>query len=792
MAVPAGPTEKRYTGNGVTTIFTIPFLLLAASDLDVFLDGVEIVSGFTITGVGNPTSTITFTTAPPSLSSILLSLNVPFERLNDYQENGDFLSSTVNRDFDRIWQALKQLFRYSTRALTLGFFDVDGSGAYRAKGNKISDLADPVSLQDAVTKNWVTLLLDGVSGAVNTTTGILYDAGTLFDHLRFGVARTVDSISALRLLSSARNQRAFVLGYYAKGDGGGGAYFVDVGDTTSVDNGGTIIVAADGSRWKLQVTDAVSIKQFGAVGDGVTHDHAYINAALAASLNVFAPPGTYLLGQTLYGRPRARLWGSIAESTQFKRDGTDYGDTLVIGEESSSVAVHANMVHISGIWFYREFQYTPGVTTSIPDPLSASTAHIRMFGGQNAIIEDCMIWNTPILIDVVSSSLVTIRKNGFHSMICDNRNSALQEGFAAILLRNSPLMSGSTQLVELIGNHINGGYFSAPRSVTTGSVTTSMVECIGAQYGVYVTACEGLFICGGYLGAFNQNNIYLNATNLITNVKIIGAFIDGSRDYAVAFNSTNGNPTVGVQITGCDFNMQLINLGAIYAIGAGWPTVTKLIISACNIENSIQTPILLFSAVGVDISHNEISAYNVKRGGDANSLYAAGVLVGGVSERVHAMGNSYGGNVNDLGGSNGCRWGIYFDGVGYGYANDERDLGRSLAAGTPLVFGGMASPASPTQAVHNAATGNFQVLPSHSAYLRTGTATTATVAALPLLPATGQEIIFKDQSNASAFPIIIQDVVSGLTIDGAANLNITTTNGFVKLRFNGTQWNRIG
>ena len=146
MAVPAGPTEKRYTGNGVTTIYTIPFLLLAASDLDVFIDGAEVVSGFVITGAGNPTSTITFTTAPADQSAILLTLNIPFERLNDYQENGDFLSSTVNRDFDRIWQALKQLLRFSGRALSLGFFDVDGAGAYRAKGNRISDLGDPVAV----------------------------------------------------------------------------------------------------------------------------------------------------------------------------------------------------------------------------------------------------------------------------------------------------------------------------------------------------------------------------------------------------------------------------------------------------------------------------------------------------------------------------------------------------------------------------------------------------------------------------------------------------------------------
>ncbi|UNM20913.1 hypothetical protein K0P33_05495 [Pseudomonas sp. ArH3a] len=227
MAVPAGPTEKRYTGNGVTTIFTIPFLLLAASDLDVFINGVEVVSGFTITGVGNPTSTITFTAAPPNLSSILLNLNVPFERVNDYQENGDFLSSTVNRDFDRIWQALKQLFRVSTRSLTLGFFDVDGAGAYQAKGNRISGLGSA----EGVSSNAATY------GDVLQAVSLIPGPG-----LPINYVATISTMRNLMLTTPAVDNVEYNLREYISGTSkGGGVFYWSAGTLKSKHNGGTII-----------------------------------------------------------------------------------------------------------------------------------------------------------------------------------------------------------------------------------------------------------------------------------------------------------------------------------------------------------------------------------------------------------------------------------------------------------------------------------------------------------------------------------------------------------------------
>lgn len=609
------------------------------------------------------------------------------------------------------------------------------------------------------------------------------------------IIKPVSTIAALRVLSDGQYTAARTLGYYNKGDGVSSLYYRDQFDTTSADNGCTVIVNPTNQwRWKLAQYTELNVKQAGAKGDGVTSDSAAFQVCLDNSFKVFVPTGSFLQSATLHVRPRTEFYGSIAESAQLKRNGQDYGHTIELGSETTNPSLNSNLCHIHGLWFYRPFTYVPGVTTTIPDPLTAGTAHIKVNGGQKTLIEDNMLWNTPILIDVVSSSLVTIRNNGLLSMIWDNRIPGLQEGFAAIQTRNSTIMSGHTQLVDIEGNHINGGYFSASRAVTTGTVSTPMVECVGALYGLNIESCEGLSVHANYLGAFNQNNMYLNAKGLVTNIRFWGNFVDGSRDYAIATNSTNGNPTVGLQITGNDFNLQLINLGAIYAMGAGWTTVTKLLIADNNIENSIQTPILLFSAVGATISDNIISSYNVRRGGDTNQLFAAGVLVGGTSNRVFSHGNSYGGEVNTLSPTgNGCNWGIVFDNITTGYGHHEQDLGRSLAGNTPVIVGGSASPVTPNQIIHTAASGNYQLLPTDQAYVRLGTATSATIAALPASPAIGQTHAFKDSGNAGTFPIIIQDVSgSPKLVDGVANFQITTNGGFATFRYNGTQWNRIG
>jgi hypothetical protein len=115
-----------------------------------------------------------------------------------------------------------------------------------------------------------------------------------------GVGRVVDTIAALKALAKTGVGKAFVLGYYARGDGGGGQYHYDSTDLVSVDNGGTVIVAADAGRWKLIHNGTVSVKQFGAKADG-TDDAAYWIAAAATGLTVIVPKGGHKISTVTVG-----------------------------------------------------------------------------------------------------------------------------------------------------------------------------------------------------------------------------------------------------------------------------------------------------------------------------------------------------------------------------------------------------------------------------------------------------------------------------------------------------------
>lgn len=152
MSVPNQTPYIIYNANGLTTVFPFEFYIISASDIQVSINGVPVTSGFNVTGVGNVSGgDITFLTPPANGTVVMLERVVPTYRLTDYQDNGDLLASTVNKDFDRLWMAIQRSFIYLGLALRRPLF----GGPFNAEGYRISGLADPINDQDAATKKYV-------------------------------------------------------------------------------------------------------------------------------------------------------------------------------------------------------------------------------------------------------------------------------------------------------------------------------------------------------------------------------------------------------------------------------------------------------------------------------------------------------------------------------------------------------------------------------------------------------------------------------------------------------------
>jgi hypothetical protein len=110
---------------------------------------------------------------------------------------------------------------------------------------------------------------------------------------------------------------------------------------TTTTSGGTT-----GRTLQAHFADHVSVKDFGALGDGVTDDLTAFNAALAASTHVFMPPGTYIINGTI----------NITQ-TNTRLHGAGRGATVLTGTSNAApvIAVATNLVNvnIAHVWIDR-------------------------------------------------------------------------------------------------------------------------------------------------------------------------------------------------------------------------------------------------------------------------------------------------------------------------------------------------------------------------------------------------------------------------------------------------------
>lgn len=283
-------------------------------------------------------------------------------------------------------------------------------------------------------------------------------------------AKTLSSIAALRAYTNVTalnvavtgNANVLVTGYYTPGDKGGGTYYYDSADTTSADNGGTIIVSANGNRWKLIITDFVTVGQFGAKGDLSQDDAPAIQAAItwAAGRAIYAPVGQYRMNSGVSSTGPINLFGDgngagPGPAAQANSNVTQF---VIYSSTATAFSVTGNYPSI-----FRDFQVsvaganrpaTAGYGIAISGPVGSTNANSKI---SNINLVGC--YNG---IHLTQTFMPTVTGCNFDSFINDGINidtSAAVEGGAGNIYANTFYgTSGSITQNACINSQVGYGH----------------------------------------------------------------------------------------------------------------------------------------------------------------------------------------------------------------------------------------------------------------------------------------------------------------------------------------------
>lgn len=121
-----------------------------------------------------------------------------------------------------------------------------------------------------------------------------------------------ESVAQLRTIEpTADQQRILLKSWHAGKNLGGGVFYADFADTTSADNGGTVIVTTGGKRWKRVCTHNLSLLEFGGLPDRVADESVqraedygqimlteHFSTRLVPNVHKLTGKGTLLMGNS--------------------------------------------------------------------------------------------------------------------------------------------------------------------------------------------------------------------------------------------------------------------------------------------------------------------------------------------------------------------------------------------------------------------------------------------------------------------------------------------------------------
>jgi len=498
MSISTTATKDSYAGNNsIVTQYPITFKYFEESHISVYFDGVLQTKGAGadyVMGGDGTTSTgyITTNVAQADTVTVAIVLDVPFDQPVVLQETGSLPAKTIevegfdrlNMQVRRVWRKLQDVLTFSsdeagastgTADNLIGF---DGSGdiaevpntTFLQTANDLSDVdaatartnlgVDPAGTRFALSELTDATITNPVSGET-----IEWNGSAWVNSLSNTQVDTSDTAPVSPNDGDLWYDSTSGLMYVYYYDGSSSQWVTITSAVSSLDASsvaytpaGTGAVVTD---LQTKLRESVSVKDFGAVGDGVADDTTAIQNALSAGAGgvIYFPAGTYKYTPTTSGTV-------ISSNTTI----------LGAGRYSSILALN-----ITGTLAYKVFSCTSqsnieinglGINTTVSSPyLGASLGILDLpnnnFTGRNLHVDGGGDFNGSGVISITTWLF------GYGSDV-DKTDITFQdievEGIDRVLLRGNAITSTTTNL-RIINCSSTGGTgidfsFNDPQGIT--------------------------------------------------------------------------------------------------------------------------------------------------------------------------------------------------------------------------------------------------------------------------------------------------------------------------------------
>lgn len=550
------PCRTQYICDGERTAFDFTFAVFEPEDIEVWINGAAISQGFAVQGVRETDGGRVVFRAPPAAGSRLTLLRqLVIARETDFQHGGILRSDALNDELDRVVAMLQQVDGETARAVRLQVSDDDAELRLPVKANRAGQVlafdadGNLTTLTSQLSASAGGPNLDAIpEGVVNkhltaTEKQKLADlspaAGNANPSQVTPAEKQAASETALRSFSPrdvadiARNNAS--AGSVTSVFGRTGTVTAAAGDYRCdqiADAGGKVMMLA-AERNKL--AQLRSVRDFGAVGDGIADDAAAISAAInampPAGGRLYFPAGVYRIGSTV----------------TLSKPGVYYGDGKATVIRTASVstdafAVNAEQVIITDMSWDLVAPRTAGAYVAVRAPANRFRlqrfvmlgafigVHVEPGFGATATIAEGQILNT-----VAGSGVCILVNGGFDISITD------------ILVDSSSNCSAGIQINN------------------AGDVEISRGQIIHCNYGLLVKALPNTTIASVWANnSFFDNcgvaaRLYAEGGAIVRSLFNQCWFSSASASHGVSLGTASGGRIDGVDINACHVFLNTID-----------------------------------------------------------------------------------------------------------------------------------------------------------------------------------------------------------------------------------------